>query len=281
MKLTFEPILPTKANFLRIAHHSPENPCGVFWHYHPECELVFVPGGSGQRRIGDHLGHYTEGDLVLIGSSVPHLSFGFLARQPHEEIVIQFSLDQLLLSLQLFPECAPLTAWLRNLRTGIVFGNSVKLAIGDQIQQLLRLPPVEQLLSFLHVLNWLSQQQDIVYLNPVLAVKYHAYDQERIDRIYHYVQSNYACSISMDEVVSLTGLSQAAFCRFFKKMVNVTFTEFLTEFRIQKACQHLLSGEAVTTVAYACGFNNISHFNVSFKKITGSNPGQYRKKWRV
>ena len=42
------------------------------WHYHPELELVYVNGGSGKRQIGSHVSYYTNGDLILIGSNLPH-----------------------------------------------------------------------------------------------------------------------------------------------------------------------------------------------------------------
>lgn len=46
------------------------------YHTHPEFEITLVDGGHGSRLIGDHLGAYGEGDLVLIGSGLPHLYHG-------------------------------------------------------------------------------------------------------------------------------------------------------------------------------------------------------------
>ena len=42
------------------------------WHYHPEIELLFIKRSSGTWLIGDHIGHYQNGDMVLIGANLPH-----------------------------------------------------------------------------------------------------------------------------------------------------------------------------------------------------------------
>ncbi|MEM0933748.1 MAG: AraC family transcriptional regulator, partial [Bacteroidota bacterium] len=45
------------------------------WHYHPELELVYINGGSGKRQIGSHVSYFRDGDLILIGSNLPHCGF--------------------------------------------------------------------------------------------------------------------------------------------------------------------------------------------------------------
>ena len=70
-----------------------------FWHFHPELELVFVNGGSGKRHIGNHLSYYQGGDLILIGSNLPHYGFTDRLTGNRSEIVVQMKRDFLGLSL--------------------------------------------------------------------------------------------------------------------------------------------------------------------------------------
>ncbi len=66
------------------------------WHYHPEHELVLVEKSTGRRMVGDHIGYFDEGDLVLMGPMLPHVWVNdpeFITGQADcvaDAIVIQF-----------------------------------------------------------------------------------------------------------------------------------------------------------------------------------------------
>lgn len=281
MKLKFENIPTGQASFFTVSSHDSQNPCQVFWHYHPECELVYVPGGTGRRQVGQHTSQYTNGDLVLIGPNVPHLNFNYQAKSNYQEVVIQFQRENLVSALGLFPEFFKLTQWLKSLHAGIAFGEEIRNQMDTSLRGLLLLPPTDRTLLILKMLHTLSTATDCLYLDtPVKLQQYQAYEGERINRVYDFVKEHYQLPIATEEVVALTGLSQAAFCRFFRKMTKMSFTDFVNEFRINKACQMLLEGYPVTQVAYANGFNSISHFNVSFKKKTELTPTQYISRWK-
>jgi mannose-6-phosphate isomerase-like protein (cupin superfamily) len=76
-----------KSSFRTIHNNSPISEFKWEYHYHPEIELVCVVSGSGTRHVGYHKSNYTNGDLVLIGSNIPHSGFGLNSIDPHEEIV--------------------------------------------------------------------------------------------------------------------------------------------------------------------------------------------------
>ena len=82
----------------------------------------------------------------------------------------------------------------------------------------------------------------------------------------------------MEEIVALTNLSNASFCRYFKKMTSMTFTEFLNQYRINTAKRLLLKHCNVSEACYESGFENLSHFNKTFKKLSGENPKDFRKR---
>ncbi len=281
MKLEFQSIVPSAERFLTMTYHGPANPCDAFWHYHPEWELIYVPHGNGRRHIGGHISDFTQGDLALISANTPHLNFGFQAQRDHEEIVIQFSKETLMQSLLNLPEFRSVAGWLNSIQTGIVMPEAAKSEIGSIMVNMLTAGPVDRLLTFLNVLATLSTVSDLIYLDPLSGLTYPPRDQHRVNAVYQYVQCHYQSVIKLGDVADVVGLSPAAFCRFFKKMTKLNFTEFLTEYRIRKVGQRLLDGEAITTAAFESGFANISHFNVSFRKIMGMSPTQYRQKWAV
>lgn len=72
-------------------------------------------------------------------------------------------------------------------------------------------------------------------------------------------------------------MTPQAFCRYFKKHTGHTFVSFLNEVRINEACKRLTgkSYDSIGGIAYACGFNNITHFNRIFKKLKGCSPKEY------
>lgn len=279
MKLAFENIPAGQDCFFNVFYHNHENPCQVFWHYHPECELVYVPFGSSRRQIGDHIGQYENGELVLIAPNIPHLNFNYQLLASHEEVVVQFRLDKLMNALQIFPEFSELALWLRGIKVATTFGATVRTELDHTIRSLQYLPPVERTLRFLNIINALSRTSDARSLDfPYRKVSYNLSEGERINKVYSYVAQNYHATLDMRHVVDLSGLSQPAFCRFFKKITKMSFTEFVNDFRIGKACQSLRRGETVAEAAFTNGFNSISHFSVTFAKRMNMSPSAYRLK---
>ena len=83
----------------------------------------------------------------------------------------------------------------------------------------------------------------------------------------------------MADMVSMTVPS---FCRYFKKITNKTFTQFVNEYRLVHASKLLAEQPmSITEVCYESGFNNFSHFNKLFKAFTGQNPSEYRNQLKA
>jgi AraC-like DNA-binding protein len=83
--------------------------------------------------------------------------------------------------------------------------------------------------------------------------------------------------LRLDDVLGRVGMSQATFNRQFKKHTGKTFTRFVNEVRIDAACRQLVETErSISEVAYACGYNNISHFNHQFRALRACTPRTFR-----
>ena len=103
-------------------------------------------------------------------------------------------------------------------------------------------------------------------------------DVRRIQQICAYVMAHYIHSISLDEIATEIGMNRSAFCSYFKRHKGMTFSQFVTQYRLNTACKLLKhSQKQVSEICFAVGFNDIPHFNRVFKKSQGITPKEYRK----
>ncbi len=78
-------------------------------------------------------------------------------------------------------------------------------------------------------------------------------------------------------VAKIANLTKESFCRYFKSQTGRTYMDFLTEFRINRACQMIKDNDkSVKEVGYACGFDSLSNFYYQFKKITKLSPLEFK-----
>ncbi|HHY65695.1 MAG: AraC family transcriptional regulator [Alicyclobacillus sp.] len=98
-----------------------------------------------------------------------------------------------------------------------------------------------------------------------------------IDSALDYIDQHYADPISLADVAQRVYLSPSYFSRLFKAEVGVTFTEYLTQFRIQKSKILLrVTSLPVEIIATNTGFSNASYFSTTFKRLEGRTPTEYR-----
>jgi AraC-like DNA-binding protein len=251
-----------------------------FWHFHPEIELVYVKGGSGKRHIGNHLSYYHSGDLVLIGSMLPHTGFTDRLTGNESETVIQFHED--FLGEQFFSnnEMTDINKLLQRSKAGLAFHGETKIEVGKRLEKLVYLDNFGKMIELLCMLQYMAWTKEYTILNAEgYAIEVQNTDNNRINVIYDFVQDRYTGPISLEEIAEITNMTVPSFCRYFKKMSGKKFTQFVNEIRIVHACKLLTeSQDSISNISYASGFNNFSHFNRQFKNITGESPSAYRKK---
>jgi AraC-like DNA-binding protein len=253
-----------------------------FWHFHPEFELVFIDGASGTRHVGEHISRFEGSDLVLIGSYIPHLNFDYGVKTPYEKMVVHIRPDFLQGAHAATPELQAIHELFLLSRQGIAFGETAKAALGKRIKQLPNHAGFELFLELLSILKALMDSSDKVLLHDApVKNQFTQKDQERLRRVFELIDRNYQRKLEVREAAQLTFLSEAAFCRYFKKMTRLTFTEFVNHYRIDKAKKLLLQDRNVSETCFDCGFESLSYFNRTFKKITGQNPLSFKKGHRA
>jgi len=134
---------------------------------------------------------------------------------------------------------------------------------------------------FLRTLDRIARAQDYELLsNQGFTNSLNNADSERINKVIDYLMDNYQREIKLDDIAELVNLNKSSFCRYFKYRTHKTFSQFLNEIRIAHACKLLVENETtISEVCYETGYNNISHFNREFKRITGLTAKAYSKKY--
>ena len=99
-----------------------------------------------------------------------------------------------------------------------------------------------------------------------------------IRRARAYIYANQADPIDLDQVAKAMHVSTFYFCKMFKKATGLTFTDYLSRVRVEKAKTLLLNPHIrISEIAYVIGFQSLTHFNRMFRKIVGQSPTAYRE----
>ena len=250
-----------------------------FWHYHPEIELVYVEADAGIRHVGRHISTYTKNDLVLIGGNVPHLNFDYRLRSEYHQIVIQLRTDFMGAAVEAAPELRSVARLFRDARHGIAFVGRTKEVAAEMLRSLDGLAPLAQLLRLIEVFELLALSDEGVLLNTELDGKLILKDKVRMGAVYEYIDANYDAAPDVNVIAKTVNLTTAAFCRYFKRQTNMTFTAFVNQYRIERAKNLLMQGHNVSETCYAVGLDSLSYFNKLFKGLVGENPSDFRARY--
>jgi AraC-like DNA-binding protein len=256
------------------------------WHFHSEFELVYVLKSSGKRFVADSVEPFAEGDITLLGSNLPH----FWKSETHSSesegmrvnaIVVQFHKDFFRDEINSYPEFHRISELLKRAARGIYFAPQAAEKIGRMMKRLLNLNGLERMLYFIKLMDTIARTENY----RILASKAYQLEEQkelnnRLDKIMHFINTNYQRKISQEEVATKIGMTTAAFCRYFKEKTGKGFIFFVNEMRIGYACKLLIENHlSISQICFECGFNNISNFNRMFKRQTGFTPGEYQQQF--
>ena len=273
----FEQITFDEGKSYRLIY--PENRNNFFWHCHPEMELVYIEANSGIRHIGTHVSTYTNSDLVFIGNNLAHLNFDYRLPGDYTQIVVQLRTDFLGTAIQLTPEFMLIYKLFQKADYGIAFDGETKLAVSQKLKQLKDLDTFGQLVEIINIFQLLAASADQQLLNSDLKSKaFLLKDKLRMGDIYKYIDAEYDKSPNVNVVAERVNLTTPAFCRYFKRQTKMTFTEFVNQYRIERAKNLLMQHYNINETCYAVGFESLSYFNKLFKAIVGMNPTAFKKK---
>lgn len=270
----------TDVGFVRCLAHGFPTPLAR-WHYHDEYELHLITSTSGKLFVGDWIGPFQAGQLVLTGPRLPHnwvsldLPEGGVAQR---DLVIQFSHEPLVRASENIPELAEMLPLLERAKHGIEF-----FGLSDTAEahwhKVKGSRGLKRFAAFCDFLADLAACTDYRLLSSVqLQSTDDDAELDQINALVSRITEHLADEHSVTALATELGMSESRFSRFFRKATGNTFTDFVNRVRISRACQLLMdTDQQITHICYEVGFNNVANFNRRFLDIRGMTPSEFRR----
>ena len=250
---------------------------GSHWHYHPEMELTLFTKGRGNRFVGDHIGGFEAGDLVLLGGMLPHY---WHTSGETSGLCLQWHFPEYH-PLWNLPECKPLAGLFQRAARGLRLKGSTRDLVAQSMESLSHTNGLVRLGRLLELLAEIAgappDGAEALASHSFMAPGDTNY-QDSMSRTLRQLVARFRDEIHLDEVLKIACMSRPTFARQFKRHTGRSLSDFLTELRLQAACRELLdTSKTVTGIALDCGFSHVSFFNRAFRRNHGCSPSAYRK----
>ncbi|MEG2743976.1 MAG: AraC family transcriptional regulator [Clostridium sp.] len=247
------------------------------YHWHTECEIIRILRGEFLITINEEKILAKEGDIIFIHDGVLHggtpndciyecivFDIKLLLKQNH---VCTKMLQDIIHHNKLINMKLPRDLRILNLNAEFLFD-----ALGSRYNGY-EFITQGSLYNFLGIIL----QNELFTINNRISKK----TQEKMmlfKKVLSLIEENYSETITLDDLSKVAGMTPKYFCKFFQSMSNKTPIEYLNLYRIESACEQLLSTDLpITNVAMNCGFNDVSYFIKTFKRCKGITPKQYIK----
>ncbi|MFD0939201.1 AraC family transcriptional regulator [Pedobacter boryungensis] len=252
------------------------------WHYHPEVELIYFAKGSGIQFIGDSIESFNSGDVILVGSNVPHYwRFDSITEDDNnvDVRVIHFNENFWGSEFLDIPENKELKDLLKQSQLGVQIVGTARMEVARLITNVIETNGSRKIINLMEALLSIAATKEVKHLVS-MGFKYHfqELEKDRMHSIYNYTISNFKEKIDLKTIAEVAKISPNSFCKYFKSRSKKTYSRFINEIRVSHACKLLMDGKVnVKEVCYDSGFYNFASFHQYFKSITGKSPLQYQK----
>lgn len=257
------------------------------WHYHEEVELIQIHKGRGTQFIGDNIRRFESGNIVLVGSNLPH--FWQFDRPENKTKKGSNAVSTVIHFFENFwgdrfldlPETKSIKSVLEKAKRGITVCGEDAEKIGRIIQKINSSEGVARLLALIECLEEFAASRKTIELSSIgFNSNLSESENERINSIYQYSLKNFSNEIYIEQLAAKLGLVPNSFCRYFKTRTGKTYSRFLAEIRIGYACKLLIENKvSIKQLCFDSGFNNLPSFYENFKSITGITPKEYQQEY--
>lgn len=273
---------PFSASDTTIVHTEEEN---IIYHWHECLEISFVRSGKGVYYVNGNVCSMEPGDIILFNTMEIH-AWNATSDEPMIQPVIIF--DPALIwagqeNLFDYEYLKAFNGYCTNFNNKLPSHNYVTQKIygilEDILYEYIEKPPAYHLMiktKLLEVMTYLIRHfhDNEKSLETITHKKQKL---QRLQKVIEYMNVKYSEVIMIDEAAQIANMNVSYFSTFFKKVIGVTFIDYLTKLRITKAV-HLIenTNETLTSIAFACGFNSMSNFYRAYKKFKGGTPSAIR-----
>lgn len=251
------------------------------WHFHPEYEIHVIQASSGKFFVGDFIGDFAPGNLVITGPNLPHNWISEVGEREtvrSRDVVLQFSRDAVERMVAAFTELHSIVGLVDDAARGIQFPDALGLAIAPLMLELAVSHGCRRVELLMSIFDRLSSCTERTLLaGPAYDVNAQRYMQSTINQVLSYIQQNLPGTLREADVAEFAGMSVSTFTRFFRRHTGCTFVQYQNRLRINEACELLMcSTLSVTEICYRVGFNNLSNFNRQFLSTKAMPPSKFR-----
>ncbi|WP_375449958.1 helix-turn-helix domain-containing protein [uncultured Devosia sp.] len=254
----------------------------VRWHFHPEYELHHVVATRGRYFVGDFIGEFEPGNLVLTGPNLPH---NWVSELPEGAVVplrcriVQFSQDFIGNAMKVLPELGAFERVLEQSRHGALFSAATGAEVAPALEELIAAQGVRRIELFMHVMGSLCRASGVRTLaSSTYLPDPSGYMSVSINKALAHISGHLTEPFNEADLAQIAGQSPSAFSRSFRKHTGMALVQYVNRLRVNLACQLLMGDEAmpITEICYAVGFNNLSNFNRQFLTQKGMPPSRFR-----
>ena len=258
------------------------------WHYHTEAELIHFKKGNGTQFIGDHIQNFKDGDVVLIGSNLPHywrFDDAYFAYDNHmnaDVTVAHFCEDFWGAHFLNLPENKSIKTMLEKAKRGICIQGKQKAIVAGLLEKMLCAEGTRRIMLLAEALTVIAEGSFDLLASIGFNNDFKEAENDRINSIYEFTLANFKRPITTEEIAAVANISPHSFCRYFKSRTRKTYSQFVNEIKVGHACKHLIEDKiSVKQICFESGFQNFASFHKYFKQATGKSPLQYQKQFLV
>lgn len=271
--------VPRESSFKAWAHGYPFRT--VRWHFHPEYEIHLVTETCGRSFIGDYIGEFGPGNLVMTGPNLPHNWISDIERGQvvaRRGLVVQFTHEFIQSCIVTMPELRSLEPMLGASASGIEFAEGVGASVRPVIENLLAASGPDRIGQFFHLLALLHGSPFRRLASASYRPRPESYVAEPLNHVLDHIARNLCSDLRQTELAELSGFTPSAFSRAFKEHTGLTFVRYINRLRIDRGCELLRnSDQSVADICFEVGFNNLSNFNRHFIALRGMAPSVFRR----
>lgn len=250
------------------------------FHVHDEVEILVIIRGCIEVLANGESYNVEPGDVVIINRRIPHSTIR--KKSGSIQRLLQFKIEKLTA-----PEFEHMNRYLSLLISGeekpIIFigkDNDIAKEISKYIECIKREEDERQSNYEVFIRGYMDLILGTLFRNNILKDVSQIYNSNAVKKIWpvlNYIDNNFEKQITLDKLSNILNMNKQYFCRLFKKVMDITPTEYINFVRVWKS-ENLLTttDESVLEISMAVGFSSVSYFNRVFKRLKKTTPTGYR-----